>query len=61
MLREVNASRVLIKSCVDDDFGYFEASFYASAMRNAENIPVDVGDQIFMKLPDFAESKRIKS
>lgn len=60
MLREVNASRVLIKSCVDD-FGYFPASFYASAMRNAENIPVDIGDQIFMKLSDFTESKRIKS
>jgi hypothetical protein len=37
------------------------AKNFASAVREADDVPVDVGDEIEMNLPDFADDERIKS
>lgn len=36
------------------------AKKYAIALRNAQDVPVDVGDKIEMELPDFADHERLK-
>lgn len=51
----------LSKNLVKSNSELFLAKNYASAIRSSLNIPVDIGDQIEMKLPDFAEPDRIKS
>lgn len=51
----------LSKNLVKSNSEFFLAKNYASAIRSSLNIPVDIGDQIEMKLPDFAEPDRIKS
>lgn len=61
MLTEVSEFSFLIKKFGKIKFGIFLAKNYASAIRSSLNIPVDIGDQIEMKLPDFAEPDRIKS
>ena len=36
-----------------------QAKKYSQALRDAANIPVDIGDDIVMKLPAFADDDRI--
>lgn len=38
----------------------FAAQKYAESLRRGANVPVDVGDEIEMSLPDFADHERIR-